>query len=164
MSKPLTAGSETVPIAGIGVCKGAGKLRTLLGSCIGVALYERRLRLLGMAHVVMPDSRGREIDLGKYADTAIPETIRQMQSYAKLERMVLSAKLAGGSNMFERISTNSSVSIGDQNLKAIEELLTSLNIPVVGRHVGGTSGRWMTVDVTTGIAQIQVVGQPLEVI
>jgi len=164
MTKLSTANSELVPMAGIGVSQHTGVLRTLLGSCIGVALYERRLKLLGLVHVVMPESRGRDTAPGKYADTAIPETIRRMQAHAGPHRLVLSAKIAGGANMFAQISINSKNSIGDQNMAAVEQVLKSLEIPILARHVGGTSGRRMVIEVSTGAVQIHVVGQAFVVI
>lgn len=164
MTKLSTASSELVPMAGIGVCQNTGILRTLLGSCIGVALYERRLKLLGLAHVVMPDSRGCNTALGKYADTAIPETMRRMQELAGLNRLVLSAKIAGGSNMFAHVSNQTNNSIGDQNMAAVERVLKMLEIPILARHVGGTSGRRMVIEVSTGAVQIHVVGQAFVVI
>lgn len=164
MTKHSTINNELVPMAGIGVSQNTGVLRTLLGSCIGVALYERRLRLLGLAHVVMPDSRGCNTALGKYADTAIPETIRRMQALVGLSRLVLSAKIAGGANMFLHVSNNPNNSIGDQNMAAVERTLKSLEIPILARHVGGTSGRRMVIDVSSGAVQIHVVGREIVVI
>ena len=46
-----------------------GTLRTLLGSCVGLALYDRRLRVAGLAHIVMPRARGRQRADGKLVDT-----------------------------------------------------------------------------------------------
>ena len=141
MTKLSTLSIELVPMAGIGVSQKTGVLRTLLGSCVGVALYERRLKLSGLAHVVMPDSRGCDKALGKYADTAIPETIRRMQALVGQTRLMLSAKIAGGANMFANPSNNLNNSIGDQNMAAVERVLNSLEIPIIARHLGGTSGR-----------------------
>ena len=33
-------------------------IRTLLGSCVGVVLYDRLAKMGGVAHLVLPDSRG----------------------------------------------------------------------------------------------------------
>ena len=164
MTNRSTASSELVPMAGIGVSQGTGTLRTLLGSCIGVALYERRLKLLGLAHVVMPDSKGVETALGKYADTAIPETIRRMQALVGSQRLTLTAKIAGGANMFAHVNQLNPSSIGEQNMAAVERVLKSFEIPILARHVGGTAGRRMLIEVSTGVVQIQVVGHALVVI
>lgn len=150
---------QWVKMAEIGVMQQQGAMRTLLGSCIGIALYDRKLKLLGLAHIVLPDSAGRTQALGKYADSAIPETIRRMTMLAGGAKLSLTAKIAGGANMFVQVSPNSGNTIGEQNLQAVEKALALGNIPIIGRHVGGTSGRRMVVDVVTGTVQIHIVGQ-----
>ena len=159
MSKIAENAGLVVKMAEIGVLQQVGILRTLLGSCIGVALYERRLKLSGLAHIVMPNSTGRDQSLGKYADTAIPETIRQMTAIAGGVKLSLTAKIAGGANMFSHVSPNNANAIGDQNIAAVEKILADCRIPIVGRHLGGTFGRRMVVDVESGMVQIHVVGQ-----
>lgn len=148
-----------VKMAEIGVMQHQGSMRTLLGSCIGIALYERKLKLSGLAHIVMPDSLGRTQTLGKFADTAIPETIRQMSILAGVNKLSLTAKIAGGANMFVHVIPNNGNTIGEQNLIAVEKILALGNIPIVGRHIGGSAGRRMVVDVATGSVQIHIVGQ-----
>ncbi|XZE18198.1 chemotaxis protein CheD [Pirellulaceae bacterium SH449] len=126
-------------MAEIGVGCRHGSLKTLLGSCLGIFLYERKLKIAGLAHVVLPDSAGREEPTGKYADTAILETIRRMTKLAIGEKISLIAKIAGGANMFPNIATNGTNAIGQQNLDAVERWLAELQIPILARHVGGTS-------------------------
>jgi chemotaxis protein CheD len=147
-----------VKMAEIGVSQ-QGVLRTLLGSCIGVALYEKKLKVAGLAHIVMPDSLGRNQSLGKYADTAIPETIRRLSALARGAKLSLTAKIAGGANMFSHVSPNATNSIGEQNILAVEKNLAILQIPIVARHLGGTFGRRMVVDVESGMVQVHIVGK-----
>jgi len=152
--------AELVPMAAIGVAYKTGALRTLLGSCIGVVISDQRLKLIGLAHVVMPDSKGRTDSLGKFADTAVPELIRQIKILAGREQLSLIAKIAGGANMFSITSSNQLGTIGEQNLEAVKASLSRLNIPITGAHVGGSAGRRMVVDAATGRVEVQVVGQP----
>ena len=135
------------------VCAG-GKLRTLLGSCVGVALYDHKQGLGGLAHIVLPDSRGVSEMPGKYVDTAIPMLIDQLTKLSGGE-LRLRAKIAGGANMF---STKAVETIGDQNQSAIESLLQECGISVIARHCGGTQGRRMTLDTTSGEVFIEIVG------
>ena len=137
----------------------SGSLRTLLGSCIGLALYDRRLRVAGLAHILLPDSRGKTEIPGKFVDTAIPGLVQEMEALAG-SRLRLTARIAGGANMFAASGVNR---IGDQNLEASEALLAKLRIPIIGRHCGGAQGRRMTVDVATGVVTIEIVGcEPVE--
>ncbi len=129
-------------------------LYTLLGSCVGLALYDKIKKIGGLAHVVLPESRGKVDNPGKYADTAIPTLIAQMEDAgARIGR--LTAKVAGGANMF---AVNDTATIGVQNLSAIEDALAELGIPIVGRHCGGESGRRMTLQLDSGRVVIEQVG------
>ena len=49
-----------------------------LGSCIGVALLDRASPVAGLAHVVLPEGRSGTAVPAKFADTAVPELIRQV--------------------------------------------------------------------------------------
>ena len=59
------------------VATGPVVFRTLLGSCVGLALYDPHRAIGGLAHVVLPNSGGTAALPGKYADTALPELLRQ---------------------------------------------------------------------------------------
>ena len=67
----------------------------------------------------------------------------------------LTAKLAGGANMF---ANNESKTIGVRNIEAAEQLLNELEVPIVARHLGGDQGRRMLLDTHTGRVTIEVVG------
>lgn len=143
-----------VGIGDIGVITRAGTLRTLLGSCIGLVLHDGKNQVGGMAHIVLPFSDGSGRPIGKYANLAIPELIRQIQSAGGKAKDLI-AKLAGGARMF---ATENSRSIGDQNLVVVEQLLGDAGIPIRGRHCGGTQGRRMSYDVATGLVVVEIVG------
>ena len=88
--------ATVVRIAEIVASKAPARLRTVLGSCIGVALYDRRAGIGGLAHVMLPDSRGEVKMPGKFADTAIPALVEKLTQAGAGK---LSAKIAGGANM-----------------------------------------------------------------
>lgn len=131
-----------------------GLLRTLLGSCIGLALYDPRRKVGGLAHVVLPQSRGKTELPAKFVDTAIPALVQDMEKLAG-SRLKLRAKLAGGANMFP---TTSAKTIGAQNIEAVEYLLRELQIPIIARHLGGEQGRRMSFDTHTGAVLIEIAG------
>lgn len=137
-----------------------GVIKTLLGSCIGLTLYDRRLRLGGMAHIVLPASRSASDPPGKFADTAIPALLRELEALAgALVRT--EARMAGGANMF---GTQTTDTVGRRNIEACERLLESLRIPLVGRDCGGAAGRRMILELSTGRVTIEIVGrEPFEI-
>lgn len=147
---------QSLPMGEIAVARANGLLRTLLGSCLGLALYDRRLKVAGLSHIVLPASLGRTETPGKFADTAVPAMIRRMQDLAEREALRLNAKIAGGANMFTTADVENT--IGVQNVEAVQRLLDELRIPIVGRHCGGEQGRRMMLDAATGIVTIDVVG------
>lgn len=145
-----------VPMGQWAVALAPTKIRTLLGSCAGVILYDRMARLGGVAHIVLPDSRGKTDQPGKFADTAIPGMI------ADLDRLLgrrslprLTAKLVGAASMFQ---TGATLNIGKQNQEAAERILASLGIVIVARDVGGEAGRRLTLDTVSGTVSIKVPG------
>ncbi len=136
-----------------------GVLRTLLGSCIGLVLYDRKCKVGGLAHVVLPESRGETDRPGKFVDTAIPALIRDMKRLAG-GAIEPTARIAGGANIF---ATEVVETVGRQNIEASERILEALGIPIVGRHCGGERGRRMSLDTATGLIIIEVVGSdPIE--
>lgn len=153
-----TSLEATVRMGEIAVARDGGLLRTLLGSCLGVVLYDRRLRAAAMAHIVLPESRGQREHPGKFADTAIPEMIRRLESLFGDQPLKLTARIAGGANMFA--VNGATATIGQQNVSAVEKLLEERRILVIGRHLGGAQGRRMALDVASGVVTIDVVGAP----
>ncbi|HWB12066.1 MAG TPA: chemotaxis protein CheD [Pirellulales bacterium] len=146
----------SLPMGEIAVSQTSGSLRTLLGSCLGLALYEQKLKLGALAHIVLPASLGRTDPPGKFADTAVPAMIGRMRKLVDNRPVRLQAKLAGGANMFAAAGAVNTV--GSQNVSAIERILKELGIPVVARHCGGEQGRKMTFDLATGLVTIEIVG------
>ena len=160
MNRPRTTLPASIRMGEMDAANTSVVLRTLLGSCVGIALYDRRRRVGGLAHVVLPDARGSNENPGKFVDTAVPALIEQMQALVP-EPLRLSARIAGGAQMFAAAGTRR---IGDQNIEAAETVLRAVRIPIVGRHCGGSKGRRMTLDVATGVIRIEVVGcEPVEI-
>ncbi len=153
-AQQLGTTNSTIRMGELAVSMNDGVLRTLLGSCIGLALYDRRHKVAGLAHIVLPQSRSPDDPPGKYVDTAVPALCARMKTLAG-RSIKPTARIAGGANMF---STSVTRTIGAHNLEATEQLLDALGIPLTGRHCGGEQGRRMSLDTTTGIITIEIVG------
>ena len=153
---PKASDVVSVPIGRWGVAAAPFAIRTLLGSCVGVVLYDKVARLGGVAHIVLPDSRGAVEQPGRFADTAIPALIAAMEQAAgRAARGRITAKVAGGAAMFQ---TGSALNIGKQNCEAVDAILAQLGIPVLARDVGGEAGRHLTLDTRSGIVTVRVPG------
>ena len=132
------------------------RMKTVLGSCIGLAIYHPRLKTGAIAHVVLPDSAGRGGAPGKFADTAVPEMLKLLKELGAPPHG-LTAKLAGGANMF---GGSGPLQIGDANAEAVVRALRSIGIQAAGQDVGGTKGRRVTFDCTSGEMTVECAGRP----
>ena len=121
-----------------------------LGSCIGLALLDRRSHKAGLAHVVLPQSKGHNADNPmKFADFAVPELLSRVLGMGA-RRSSLQAVLVGGASMFA--TSSNALEVGARNESAVLEQLKGLRIPVVAAATGGNRGRTIRVDVsTTGV-------------
>jgi chemotaxis protein CheD len=151
-----------IGMADWGVAKPPDRLRTTgLGSCVGVVLYDSVNKIAGMAHVMLPDSslgKGSEINIGKYADTAIPQLIRDMETAGASKRNLV-AKIAGGAQMFSFLNGNDTMRIGPRNVDACKAMLMREQIKIVAEETGGNCGRTIEMDTETGMLQIRTVNQ-----
>jgi chemotaxis protein CheD len=122
-----------------------------LGSCIGLALLDRRLGIAGLAHIVLPQSGdgAPAATLRKFADHAVPELIEELQGIGA-RPVRLEAVLVGGASMFA--TGPSSLEVGQRNDAAVRELMRARRIPILASATGGSRGRTVHIDVeTTGV-------------
>lgn len=156
---------ETIPV-GLGELKlGSQNGQVLvcygLGSCIGLALYDKAAQVGAMVHVVLPDSRlgrGHETQPGKFADTAVPAAVTALVKLGAVRsRMV--ARAAGGAHMLNLTGAGTTLDIGLRNAEAVRAALKSLGIPLVAEDAGGTYGRTIQLFVGTGQLLVSTVGR-----
>lgn len=112
-----------------------------LGSCIGIALYDKFSKVGGLVHIMLPENPGGKKNV-KYADTGIPFLIEELNNLGAKKRR-LTAKIVGGAGMFKSESGDSVMQIGKRNIKAVKNTLTDLGIEIIGSDVGKDYGRSM---------------------
>jgi chemotaxis protein CheD len=152
-----TTENSNVGMGQMAIAKAPVCLTAVLGSCIGVALYHRRLRLGMLSHVVLPDSNGRAAaSPGKFADTAIPEMLRVLAEHSAYPPG-LTAKIAGGACMF---GASGPMQVGQTNEQAVTQMLRDAGISITAQDVGGTAGRRICFDCATGAVSIDCAGKP----
>lgn len=149
-----------VGMADLNVTSNPNSIRTTgLGSCVGLTLYDPHLKLAGMAHVMLPSSdiaREGQLNLAKYADTALPELFERMLKLGA-ERRRLVAKMAGGAQMFAFAGSGDTMRIGPRNVESCKEMLVDLGIPLLAEDTGGSYGRTIELDCETGVLNIRSV-------
>ena len=111
-----------VGMADLKVCKAPDALTTLgLGSCVGIALWDRASGVGGLAHIMLPDSTKIKNNSNRYkfADSAIDELIREVVAHGAA-RSRIKAKIVGGASMFAFQSQNEEMQIGKANVDAVK--------------------------------------------
>ncbi|MEN2776594.1 chemotaxis protein CheD [Acetivibrio clariflavus] len=130
-----------------------------LGSCVGIALYDKTTGIIGLAHCMLPDSTQSKnvTNIAKFVDTAIEALVAKMIALGA-NRNKLVAKLAGGAQMFNFSQSSDLMKIGLRNVIAAKEKLAQLRIPLISEDTGGNYGRTIMLDSATGILQVKTIG------
>lgn len=151
-----------VGIADLNTVKAPDKIRTSgLGSCVGVVIYDEKMKLGGLAHIMLPDSQQAKLtnkNNYKYADTAIKILIKKMLLQGA-RPFRLQAKIAGGAQMFKFTNGNDMMRIGPRNVEAVKQTLADYRIPIIAADVGGSSGRTIEFDPETKQLKIRTVNK-----
>lgn len=149
-----------VGMADLNVTVYPNTLTTLgLGSCVGVAVFDKTTQIIGLAHVMLPSSqqsRNNE-NIAKFADTAIVKLLDDMLKKGANKRHMI-AKLAGGAQMFSLSQTSDLMRIGLRNVIACKAKLSELGIPIVGEDTGGNFGRTIELYSEDGSLKIKTIG------
>lgn len=145
-----------VDMAGFKVESRPVELVTSVGSCIGICLYDSIRKCGGLAHIMLPQSSlGLQEPLpGKYADTAVDALVKGIREITKSENR-LSAKIAGGANMFASTLANG-LDIGAKNIRATKEALERHRIRLISEDVGGSHGRRISFNLASGIIIVRL--------
>lgn len=128
-----------------------------LGSCVGICLYDRILKIGGLSHIMLPDSSmffQNEINRMKFADTAILDLLNEL-SKKGADRRRITAKIAGGAQMFKVQEDSPIGAIGARNVKSVKNILADLRVPVLAEDTGADYGRTLYFDLETGTMRIQ---------
>ncbi|MGY8770366.1 MAG: chemotaxis protein CheD [Pirellulales bacterium] len=121
----------------ITIAQGDAMVCTILGSGIGIVIYDSANHLGAVAHIVHATSTGANKELGRTADLAIEEMVRQL----KLQGAALNcleAKIAGGSLMYKDENKEALISA---TVEEINQQLHTAYVNLQGEDLGGKQGR-----------------------
>lgn len=122
------------------------EIQTILGSCVAICLYDKRLAVGGMNHYLLPMWEGQGLASPKYGNVANEKLIEKMLKTS--DKADLVAKIFGGANLMNQ--KENVYRIGERNIRIAEEILTQYRIPVTGSSVGGGYGRKILFNSLTG--------------
>jgi chemotaxis protein CheD len=125
-----------------------------LGSCVGIALHDKKNHIGGLLHIMLPCSKYSKNtkNPAKFADTGIPLLIEKMEKLGA-DRKNITAKIAGGAHMFS--FGKKAMHIGEDNIKAVKDVLRNHNIRIISEDCGGNWGRTLEFNTVTGEVKIK---------
>ncbi len=153
-----------VGMADLNVCAAPDAITTLgLGSCVGIVLYDPVKKLAGMVHVMLPDSTKiiHNENKAKFADTGINELLDRLVKLGA-SRSRITAKIAGGAQMFGFQNASDLLRVGEKNVEATKLQLQKLKIPILAQDTGANYGRTIEFYPETGELLIKSVGKEIK--
>ncbi|MBP2642445.1 MAG: cheD [Firmicutes bacterium] len=129
-----------------------------LGSCVGIALYDPVAKIGGLAHIMLPDStqaRSTE-NPAKFADTCLPIMLAELIKGGAIKSRI-TAKIAGGAQMFTFANTTDIMRVGERNSEAVREVLKRMDLRLIAEDTGGNYGRTVELNLGNGIFRIKTI-------
>jgi chemotaxis protein CheD len=132
-----------------------------LGSCVAVTMYDPHLKVAGMVHVALPESKlnrakGEECP-GYFADLGVPLLFKEMlRMGCKPGGRGLIVKMLGGASV---MAGNDTFNIGKRNILAVKKILWTLGMGPVAEDVGANFSRTVSLHVDTGSVVVSCPGR-----
>lgn len=129
-------------------------IKTLVGSCIAVCLFDKKNKIGGMNHILLPGNPdlSRNENSARYGIYAMELLINSMLKLGADKKNFI-AKVFGGGFIVSAISYENSP--GLKNVKFIEEFLRIEKIPITAKNTGGVYSRIVYFHSDTGEAYIK---------
>jgi chemotaxis protein CheD len=128
------------------------RVRTLLGSCVSVVLWNAYLQVGAMCHFLLA-TRPREMDGpldGRYGDEALMLMMGELAMNFGIAPADCVAKVFGGGNMFPERANTAALDVGRRNGERAQALLRDYGIPVVSESLFGEGHRQIIFEIASG--------------
>ena len=122
-------------------------VKTLLGSCVSVCLYDPLRRLGGMNHFLLPQSPGEDGASTRFGVPAMENLIGALIDLGASPRRLV-AKMFGGAHVLD--IEEPVTAVPQQNIEFARTVLASGGIPIIAEDVGGSIARHLHFHSHTG--------------
>lgn len=132
------------------------KLIAVLGTCVGVALYDRSVSMGGIIHLLLPKPPGGDWSWQpeNFALTGLPLFINKLIEMGA-DKKKLKAVVAGGSLIGPLSGMDLALDIGGRTLETVLDILKINDIPIEQADTGGYYGARLVLNSTTWTAKIE---------
>ncbi|MDL1970003.1 MAG: chemotaxis protein CheD [Candidatus Desulfofervidaceae bacterium] len=130
-----------------------------LGSCIGVIVYDPVVKVGGLLHFMLPESKVNPQKAKEnpymFADTGVPLLFKTCYKYgAEKKRMIV--KVAGGAQIMDEAGH---FNIGKRNYAMLRKIFWRNGVLIKAEDVGGMVNRTVELDIATGEVRLKIPGQ-----
>lgn len=125
-------------------------IHTVLGSCVSITMYCRRLKIGIMTHCMLPNSQ-ESVHQGencmKYVDCAVIYLNKKFTEL-NISKQETEVKLFGGSDMF--MAGENAATVGQRNVNASRSMLEHMGYIIAASDTGGGFTRKIYFSIETG--------------
>jgi len=152
LGEAISDSSVFLPMGALYCSRDPAIVTTVLGSCVSVCLWDRRLAMSGINHFLLPRWSGEQEPSLKYGDIAIESLLAEMTALGS-RRSDLVAKVFGGA----ALNTLPGTGVGNGNIAFALDHLRHHGIEMVAKRTGGTTGVHLRLFTGTGMVQVRPV-------
>ncbi len=130
-------------------------LKTILGSCVALILYDKVNRVGGMAHIFLPEKKASNTNEpdSKFANTAVPALLEAIIELGAKKSNIF-AFMVGGGNIFQATRKTNQPTVAEMNIQKTKDAIEKAKIPLVGFDVGRDQGCKVTFNLSNGDMQV----------
>lgn len=127
-----------------------------LGSCIGLMIWDPLVKVGGLLHYMLPDSR---LDKERaqqrpymFADAGIPALFKECYSLGAVKGRLI-VKVVGGSQILDPTGL---FNIGKRNYLMLSKLFDRNHVTIAAEDIGGSVNRTVSLEIGTGRVLLKV--------
>jgi chemotaxis protein CheD len=127
------------------------RMRTILGSCVSITLWEPQRRVGAMSHFLLAGrgaAPGAALD-ARYGEEALRLMLREL-ALLGVSAQQCQAKIFGGANMFPEATMPGALHVGRNNGECARSWLRELGIVVQSESLFGSGHRQIVFDLASG--------------
>ncbi|MFZ5758370.1 MAG: chemotaxis protein CheD [Thermodesulfobacteriota bacterium] len=130
-----------------------------LGSCIAVVIWDPVVRVGGLLHYMLPESRldreRAEKNPFMFADTGIPALFKEAYRFGAVKSRLV-VKVVGGAQILDPTGL---FNIGKRNYLLLRRLFAKNRIVINAEDVGGCVNRTVSLEIASGRVVLKVSGR-----
>ena len=121
-------------------------VKTILGSCVGVCLWDAARRIGGVNHFLLPAPTAHATADNRFGTIATPRLIQRLCDRSARLADLRAAVIGGGRPVFAL----KAATVGDENIAVALSVLREYGIRVVRQETGGAHGRKLLFNTASG--------------